>query len=78
LGVPSTTALTRRMLGFHVLLERRWEWLTFMPKETPFPQISHFAISISFLSDTFSKIAENIITETCPFCNTFFENFLSA
>jgi len=26
---------------------RRWEWLTLMPKVTPFPQTSHFAILIS-------------------------------
>ena len=37
-------ALTRFTLGFHILLERRWEWLTLMPKETPLSQKSHFAM----------------------------------
>ena len=43
-GVPSTTALTRLTLGFHILLERLWEWDTLIPNVTPLPQISHFAI----------------------------------
>ena len=46
-GVPSTIALTRFTLGFHILLERLWEWETLMPKVTPLPQISHLAISCS-------------------------------
>ena len=41
--VPLTTALTLRILGFQVLFERLCEWLTLIPKETPLPQISHFA-----------------------------------
>ena len=44
-GVPSTIALTRLTLGFHILLERLWEWETLIPKATPLPQISHLAIS---------------------------------
>lgn len=44
-GVPSTIALTRFTLGFHILLDRLWEWETLMPKVTPLPQISHLAIS---------------------------------
>ena len=44
LGVPSTIALTVRMLGFHILLERLWEWLTLIPKCAPFWQISHLAM----------------------------------
>ena len=43
-GVPSTIALTRFTLGFHILLDRLWEWETLMPKVTPLPQISHLAI----------------------------------
>lgn len=43
-GVPFTTAFTRCTLGFHVLLERLCEWDTLMPKVTPLPQISHFAM----------------------------------
>ena len=44
-GVPFTIARTLLMLGFQVRLERLCEWLTLIPKDTPFPQISHFAIS---------------------------------
>ena len=43
-GVPFTTALTRLTLGFHSRLERLWEWETLIPKVTPLPQKSHFAI----------------------------------
>ena len=43
-GVPLTTALTRLTLGFQVRLERLWEWETLIPKVTPLPQKSHFAI----------------------------------
>ena len=50
LGVPSTTAFTLRILGFHVLFVLRFEWDTLCPKTTPFPQILHFAIP-----DTSSK-----------------------
>ena len=42
LGVPLTKALTGLTLAFHVLFALLWEWLTFIPKVTPFPQISHF------------------------------------
>jgi len=38
LGDPLTIAATRLIFGFHMRLLRLWEWLTFMPKETPFPQ----------------------------------------
>ena len=43
-GLPSTTAFTRFTLGFQVRFARRWEWETLIPKATPFPQKSHFAI----------------------------------
>jgi len=43
-GEPSTTAFTRFTLGFQVLLLRLWEWETLIPKDTPLPQMSHFAI----------------------------------
>ena len=43
-GVPFTTAFTRLTLGFHSRLERLWEWETLIPKVTPVPQKSHFAI----------------------------------
>jgi hypothetical protein len=41
-GEPSTTALTRCRFAAQVLFVRMWEWLTFMPTSTPFPQIVHF------------------------------------
>ena len=43
-GVPFTMAFTRFTLGFHSRLERLWEWETLIPKVTPLPQKSHFAI----------------------------------
>jgi hypothetical protein len=47
-------ALTRLTLGFHVRLERLWEWLTLIPNATSLPQNSHFAIieapPVSFVS----------------------------
>ena len=46
-GVPLTNALTGLILAFQVLCALLWEWLTLIPKATPFPQISHFAIYIA-------------------------------
>ena len=37
-GVPSTIAFTRLTLGFHVRLDRLWEWDTLIPKVTPLSQ----------------------------------------
>ncbi len=42
-GAPSTMARTRCTLGFQRRFVRRCEWLTFMPNEGFFPQISHTA-----------------------------------
>jgi len=42
-GVPFTTARTFWMFGFHRRGERRWEWLTFFPKEGERPQTSQTA-----------------------------------
>jgi len=55
-GVPLTIALTRFTFGFHILLLRLCEWDTLIPKPTPLPQISHFAIfctSFSYKRSTF-------------------------
>jgi len=49
LDVPLTTVLTGLTLAFQVLLALLWEWLTLMPKATPLPQISHFAIYMHLL-----------------------------
>ena len=43
-GVPFTIARTFLTFAFHVLFDLLCEWLTLIPKDTPFPQISHFAI----------------------------------
>ena len=48
-GVPFTTALTRRTLGFQARLDLLWECESWIPKATPFPQISHFAIPLHLL-----------------------------
>ena len=48
-GVPLTSAFTRLIFGFQVLLERLCEWETLMPKDTSFPQISHLAIYLHLL-----------------------------
>ena len=44
-------AFTRRTLGFQVRVDLLWEWETLMPKVTPFPQMSHFAMSLHLLFD---------------------------
>jgi hypothetical protein len=43
-GEPSTIALTRLTLGFHVLFERLCECDTLIPKDIDLSQNSHFAI----------------------------------
>ena len=43
-GVPFTRTFTLFTLGFQVLLDLLWEWETLIPKFTPFPQTSHFAM----------------------------------
>ena len=53
-GVPLTTALTRLTLGFQARLERLWEWETLIPKVTPLPQKSHFAIHCTSHPDNYS------------------------
>ena len=42
--LPLTTALILLTFGFQVLFDLLCEWLTLIPKVTPLPQISHFAI----------------------------------
>jgi len=42
-GEPLTRARTFWMFGFQRRLVRRWEWLTFIPKEGCLPQISQTA-----------------------------------
>ena len=49
LDVPLTTVLTGLTFAFQVLLDLLWEWLTLIPKATPLPQISHFAIYMHLL-----------------------------
>ena len=53
-----TIALTRFTLGFHVLFVRLCEWETLIPKVTPFPQISHFAIRLHLLIDLSFQIKQ--------------------
>ena len=43
LGAPFTMARTGWMFGFHLRLDRRWEWETCLPKNGVFPQMSHTA-----------------------------------
>lgn len=40
-GLPSTIALTRFMLGLHILFDFLFEWLTLEPCATPLLHISH-------------------------------------
>ena len=74
-GVPFTIAFTRFTLGFHVLLERLWEWDTLIPNVTPLPQNSHFAI---FYCTSLNKLTDSIISyceKKCKCFFSFFENF---
>lgn len=43
LGAPLTSVRTRWMFGVHRRFDRRWEWLTFIPKPGFLPQTSHTA-----------------------------------
>ena len=58
-GVPLTTALTRFTLGFQARLERLWEWETLIPKVTPLPQKSHFAIHCTSHPDNYFTTCAN-------------------
>ena len=74
-GLPSTRAFTRRTLAFQVLLERLWEWDTLIPKLTPFPQKSHFAIVAPPLF--FQKVNVRIISnlnEKSKYLSAIFPN----
>ncbi len=46
---PATLTFTDLILGFHILLLLLCEWLTALPKWTPFPQTAHFAIESTSL-----------------------------
>ena len=79
-GVPLTTALTRLTLGFHARLERLWEWETLIPKVTPLPQKSHFAIYCTSHPDVYSTNYAyhkrlNMIPDFPVKCKHFFQNF---
>ena len=80
-GVPLTTALTRFTLGFQARLERLWEWETLIPKVTPLPQKSHFAIHCTSHPDnslnscvSFERL--NIIAKIEEKSKSFFHFFL--
>jgi hypothetical protein len=45
--LPSTIARTRWMFGFQRRLVRRWEWLTAIPNDGRFSQMSHTALTAS-------------------------------
>lgn len=80
-----TIALTRFTLGFHVLFVRLCEWETFIPKVTPFPQISHFAIRLHLLNYSSYPPAEitaeldnmNIVTHIREKCKPFLKKNLN-
>ena len=44
---PAVLTLTDLTFGFHILFDLLCEWLTALPKCTPFPHISHFAIILA-------------------------------
>ena len=72
-----TIALTRFTLGFHVLFVRLCEWETLIPKVTPFPQISHFAIRLHLLIILGSKLDNmNIVSHISEKCKCFFKKIL--
>ena len=75
-GVPFTIAFTVRILGFHCLFDRLWEWLTLMPNCTPFWQISHLAMIAPPLSNNqihvHHKYNTHILSDSWADCK---ENF---
>ncbi len=73
-----TIALTRFTLGFHVLFVRLCEWETLIPKVTPFPQISHFAIRLHLLIDLSSALSNvTIISYHSEKCKSFLKKILN-
>jgi hypothetical protein len=68
LGVPLIRALTLLTLAFHVLFDLLCEWLTFIPKATPFPQISHLAIYMHLLNNLPIHKTKVIIAEKKEYC----------
>ena len=76
-GVPFTIAFTRFTFGFHVLFERLWEWETLIPKVTPLPQNSHFAILLHLLKQTNISILSDFEKKSKLFFDFFKKKFLA-
>lgn len=72
LAAPFTLHFTLFTLEFQIALDLLWEWLTLLPKWTPFPQISHFAI-VSTSSTKLSHSTHNssILSEKVTFGKFF-------
>ncbi len=68
-----TIALTRLTLGFHVLFVLLCEWETLIPKVTPFPQISHFAIRLHLLKKLVKTYNVIILPQNSEKSKCFFE-----
>ena len=77
-GVPLSMTWIFLILGFQVLLDLLWEWETLIPKVTPFPQTSHFAIYQTPPTEFFIryKTAYNIISDFFLFCKLFLKFFI--
>jgi len=73
-GVPFLRTLTLLTLGFQVLFVFLFEWDTLIPKVTPFPQTSHFAMGLHLLiiCSEFNKLYH---TKLFGQLQVFFENF---
>ncbi len=57
-------ALTLFTLGFQVLLERLWEWLTLIPKVTLLSQNSHLAKLNTSLISGFAFFSKRLFTKS--------------
>ena len=73
LAAPFTLHFTLLTFEFQIALDLLWEWLTLLPKWTPLPQISHFAIvSTSSTKLSHSTHNVNILSEKMIFDKFFF------
>lgn len=72
---PFIFALTLLIFGFQVRLLLLCEWLTLIPNVTPFPQISHLAISKVHLQIKTVKIKiTNSLTHKYKYLQAIFQN----
>ncbi len=74
---PAVLTLTDLTFAFQTLFDLLCEWLTALPKCTPFPQTAHFAITQSSFSHRIGLLPTTkvIVSETLTDCKLFLFGF---